>query len=169
MIRFYMRGKLHFIILYSIFCLSTQAQKHYPVLKGYAFYHVNMPGLNKMDEYGNSLAKIDTTYFLYLITIGKVEPKIEEVIFNQSIYLASVFKIDDKDIIIGKLKGVDKIIKIKAERGQFIWKIELQMQNNNRIFKPREYNKFKVIFQKNLHWQSFEIPAGLELQPEEHN
>lgn len=161
--------RFYFTILFSVFSLCTHAQKWHPVLKGYAFYRLRVPGLNKMDEYGNSLAKIDTTYFLYLITKGKVEPKIEKVVFNQFIYQASEFKIEDKDIKIGTLKASNKTIKIKAERDQSIWKIELQKQNNNEIIQPKEYNKFRVIFQKNLRWPSFEIQAGPELQADQHN
>ena len=161
--------KLYCIIVFSILVLNTHAQRSSSVLRGYAFHQIHMPGFNKMDESGNSLSAIDTSYFIYLITKGKVEPKIEEVVFNQFIYQASVFKIDGKEVNIGKLKAANKTIILKAERGQSLWRIELQKEKNNTSIRPKEYNKFQIVFQKNLHWPSFEIQAGLELQPNEQN
>jgi hypothetical protein len=161
--------RFYTIILFSILFSNSDAQRTYPVLSSYAFYQINMPGFNKMDESGNSLSTIDTTFFIYLLIKGNVEPKIDKVVFNQFVYLASVFKIDDKSIDVGKLKTTNKLIRFNVERGQTLWKIELQKQNSNSIIRTKEYNKFRVVFQKNLHWRSFEIQAGLELQPEEHN
>lgn len=161
--------KFYCIIVFSTLVLNMHAQRSSSVLRGYAFYQIHMPGFNKMDESGNSISAIDTSYFIYLITKGKVEPKIKEVVFNQFIYQASVFKIDDKEVNIGKLKGTNKTIIIKAERGQSLWRIELQKERNNPSFLPKEYNKFQVVFQKNLHWPPFEIQTGLELQPNEQN
>lgn len=158
-----------YVLFTFLIILSSLGQKPSPVVKAIAFYKVILPGFNKMDEAGNSLSTIDTSYFIYLITKGKVEPKIEEVVFNQFIYQASVFKVDDHHINVGKLKATNKMVRINVEHSQCLWRIELQKQKNEGIILPKEYNKLRVIFQKNLHWQSFEIQSGLELQPDEHN
>ena len=161
--------RVSYILFFYLIIVSTYAQKASAVIKANAFYKVHLPGLNKMDEYGNSLAKIDTSYFIYLIIKGNVEPKIEKVVFNGIIYGALVFPLEGKQVHIGKLKGPKKAIDINAGYGQTIWRVELQVRNNDTTVTPIEYNKFKLIFQKKLHWKSFEMQAGLEIEPEEYN
>lgn len=165
--------KLFLIIGYTFiwFLIFSNAygQKASRIIKGYVFYKLSLPGLNKMDEYGNSLSKIDTTYFIYLVTTINAQPQIETVRFAHYTFSPSIIRLNEKLVIAGKEKNSNHYIRIEAGPGESIWRIDLQPTVGDVNPYVKEYKKFTLFFQKKLHSKPFQIQACIELQGEEHN
>lgn len=144
------------------FCLS---QKATPVLHGYAFSQVILPGMNKTDDNGVSRNKIDTNYFIYLVTKKPFQLKVHKVCIFNNLYTASVFPVNELHVNVGKLKATGRPFIMTINKGSLLWKLELIKSGNLSKSCSKEYNKIIVDYQNNFHSKAFEMPAPLELQP----
>jgi hypothetical protein len=144
------------------FCLS---QKGTPVLHGYAFRQVSFPGMNRTDDNGNSNNKIDTSYFIYLVTKKAFQLKVDKVCIFSNLYTASVFPVNELNVNVGKVKPTGKSFIISINESSLLWKLELIKTDNASKCCLKEYNKIIVHYQNNLHSKTVEMPILLELQP----
>ena len=143
------------------FCLS---QKATPVLHGYAFKQVIFPGMNRTDDNGIPNNKIDTAYFIYLVTKKPFQLQVDKVCIFKNLYTASVFPVNELNVNIGKVKPTGKPFIISINKSSLLWKLELVKSGNVSKSCSKEYNKIIVHYQNNLHSKTLEMPILLELQ-----
>jgi hypothetical protein len=124
--------------------------------------------VNRTDENGNSLSKVDTLYVLYIETQDKVQPVIKSVLYQNNEYSTSISPLSENSIFIGRhLTGAP--IYIRSVKGNHLWKIKLLDPVKPIHMREKEYNRFILFCQKNLRSYTFIIRHAIELQSEESN
>src|SRR5206468_6188464 len=123
------------------FCLSQNGK---PVLRGYAFRQVIFPGINRTDDNGNSINKIDTAYFIYLVTKKHFQLKVNKVCIFNNLYTVSVFPVNELNINVGTVKPTGKRFIIRINESSLLWKLELIKSGKVSESCSKEYNKIIV-------------------------
>ena len=113
-------------ILILAFVHVTYAQTKCNIKKAYAFYTVNMPGVQMVDENGNPVTPVpQIERFIYLEWKGVKAPEIENVYYNTSNFTMSLTKVEGSSISVGEKWGNNQPKTIKSSIGYSLWKIEV--------------------------------------------
>jgi hypothetical protein len=122
------------VFLFAIFLagiLATSGQARCNIKKVYAFYTVNMPGVQMVDENGNPVQALpQIERFIYLEWKGSTAPQIETVYYNRSRFTMALTKVEGSSISVGDKFGNNKPITIRAAKNYSLWKIDLQQEND---------------------------------------
>ena len=118
--------KAFLIATLSAGILSSFAQTKCNIKKAYAFYTVNMPGVQMVDENGNPVTPVpQIERFIYLEWKGVKAPEIENVYYNTSNFTMSLTKVEGNSISVGEKWGNNQPRTIKSSIGYSLWKIEV--------------------------------------------
>ncbi len=108
------------------FFLVSNAQVKCNIKKAYAFYTVNMPGVQMVDENGNPVPPVaQIERFIYIESKGLKAPEIETVYYDTGRFTMAVTKIEGSSISVGEKFGNIQPITIRAAKNFSLWKIEL--------------------------------------------
>ena len=115
---------LHIVLLTG--SLVSFAQVNCNIKKAYAFYNVEMPGIQMADENGNLIhPKANITRFIYVEYSGSKKPDIKSVLYNGVLLDFTVVSVKEKAVSIGD-KELNPGNTITAKKGNTFLQINLQ-------------------------------------------
>lgn len=108
------------------FFLVSNAQAKCNIKKAYAFYTVNMPGVQMVDENGNPVTPVpQIERFIYIESKGLKAPEIETVYYGTGRFSMAITKIEGSRISVGEKFGNIQPITIRAAKNYSLWKIDV--------------------------------------------
>ena len=117
--------KAFLIVMLSAGILSSFAQTKCNIKKAYAYYTVNMPGVQMVDEKGNPVPPIpQIERFIYLEWKGSKKPEIETVYYDTASLTIVLTKVEGSSVSVGEKWGNNQPFIIKSSKGYSLWKIE---------------------------------------------
>jgi hypothetical protein len=110
--------------------MNACAQKTSSIKIVSAYFTVSIPGMQRVDDNGNRInPKPIVARFLYVETKGKAKPFFDTISYNGSLFINSVTE-DSSTVNIGINKKDGTPIMMKAQKGNAIWRIDLQPLND---------------------------------------
>ena len=117
--------KLYFILLGLFFLTQGNAQLNCKAVKGYAYIIVTIPGNMPVDDNGNPTAdRLHKERFIYFITICKLKPVINTVLYNNTVVKADSQPSYEKSFFATR-RTDQKTLLIKPGKGKYLWKINI--------------------------------------------
>jgi len=114
-------------IFLTAFVLTAGAQKKCGIKKAWAFYTATMPGMAMADENGNIIPpKPIIGRFIYIECVGTAKPEIGSVLYNNRLLEASLTKVENVLVIPGGDIDNNKNYRIRPQKNNSLWKIDLQ-------------------------------------------
>ena len=119
-----MKKALLSILLLTFFFVSF-AQVKCNIKKAYAYYTVNVPGVQMVDENGNPVPPVpQIERFIYLEWKGSKKPEIETVYYDTSSLTMALTKVEGSSVSVGEKWANNQPFTIKSAKGYSLWKIE---------------------------------------------
>ncbi|HMU73167.1 MAG TPA: hypothetical protein PLA61_10420 [Ferruginibacter sp.] len=147
----------------ALFAIAVHAQSSCGIVRAWAYFTVSMPGAQMVDDNGNPVPPVpNVNRFIYVECAGGKKPVIGQVVYNEEMFAATVVATTGGTISPGKRNSDEKDIRLKARKGNRIWKIELR-PNADKPQNPEACKNIRlqgIIAGKNC---VFRIPAS-ELQ-----
>ncbi|MFN8243364.1 MAG: hypothetical protein U0X40_04850 [Ferruginibacter sp.] len=109
-------------------CLVTNAQKTGTLIrKASAFYTSMLPGTVRMGEDGQPINPGPIiNRVIYLECTGNRAPVIDNVLYNNTPFKPRLSRINENMIAVGKISAKSKEYTILAQKGNKLWKMELE-------------------------------------------
>ncbi len=150
---------------FSVFFVTACTQSR-NIKKGYAYSQQVKPGVNQIDENGNSIIPgIKIMGFIFLESKGRIKPTIDKVIYNGRSYNnPRVFPAGNSKIEIGNNKADGKPILLSTAKGNMLWRIDLTLTGKEDNIKISAQNTIIVTGKKDGQLFSIKIDKVIELQ-----
>ncbi len=114
-----------------LFFFITKAQENCKLVKAYAFYTVTMPGMQMVDEKGNTIPVIpQIERFIYIEYASTKKPDLITILYNNTVFKTTISKVEGKAIIPGDGSSNNEIHKIKSKSCNTIWRVDLMADYN---------------------------------------
>ena len=113
-----------------LIAVTANAQT-YKIQKAWAFKTESMPGMVMQDDNGNAINPTPIVErFIYIETNYKSQPKINAVLYNSTIYTATLTAVKEAKHQAGVTYNGNKPFFITPKKGNTLWRISMQPANS---------------------------------------